>query len=227
VVYIDRDQGVYARQEVVLGRRGDKRAEVLSGLQAGDRVVTNGKLLMDGQAEMNRSFMTQVEPAPQTPLMGSLTEAQKTAVKNFIALADRMAAALAADDLAAFDQASGPAMDVTEAFTQALQDQAGLRPGLEALSKARHFHGFDDLQAARVAFHKFTVAATAVMEPLRLREGTPEFDVWECGMVSQIIPGVPATAHWIQEPGRPGQNPFFGKDMLDCAKEIKRLKTPQ
>jgi len=43
-------------------------------------------------------------------------------------------------------------------------------------------------------------------------------------MVSQIIPGVPPSARWIQTKGRPGQNPFFGQDMLDCAKEIKRLK---
>ena len=79
--------------------------------------------------------------------------------------------------------------------------------------------------AARIAFHRFTVAATALLEPLRMRDGTPAFDVWECTMVSQIIPDVPRAARWIQRPGRPGQNPFFGKDMLDCAKEIKRLKT--
>ena len=38
---------------------------------------------------------------------------------------------------------------------------------LDTLDGTRHFHGFDDLQSARAAFHKFSVAATAVLEPLR------------------------------------------------------------
>jgi Cu(I)/Ag(I) efflux system membrane fusion protein len=190
-------------------------------------VVTNGNLLMDGQAEMNRSFMTPVEPASTTPTapVAALTDAQKAALTAFLKTADAMAAALAADDLAAFNQASTPAMEVTDVLTKSLHDESGLRPALDALSEARHFHGSDDIMAARIAFHRFTVAATALLEPLRLREGMPAFDVWECGMVSQIIPDVPRTARWIQLPGRPGQNPFFGKDMLDCAKEIKRLTT--
>jgi Cu(I)/Ag(I) efflux system membrane fusion protein len=224
VVYVDQDGGNFARREIALGRRGDKRVEVLTGVQAGDRVVTNGNLLMDGQAEMNRAFMTPVEPTDSSIPMASLTASQKAAVSSFVVLVDGMAAALAADDLAAFEKASAPAMQVTEALTSALRDDAVLRPGLDRLATSSHFHGFSDLPAARAAFHPFTVAASAILEPLRLRDGTPEFDVWECGMVSQIIPGVPPSARWIQTKGRPGQNPFFGQDMLDCAKEIKRLK---
>jgi Cu(I)/Ag(I) efflux system membrane fusion protein len=40
-------------------------------------------------------------------------------------------------------------------------------------------------------------------------------------MVDKIIPGVPAKGRWVQLEGRPGHNPFFGKDMLECVKEIK------
>jgi Cu(I)/Ag(I) efflux system membrane fusion protein len=104
----------------------------------------------------------------------------------------------------------------------ALRSPEGVSETLDALDKTRHFHGFDDIAQARIAFHKFSVAATAVLEPLRMAEGASAFDVWECVMVDQAIPGAPKKGHWLQIHGRAGENPFFGKEMLNCAKEIKR-----
>ncbi len=225
VVYVDRTEGAYERTVVKLGRRGDKLMEILSGIEAGDKVVTNGNLLIDGQAEMNRSFMSPVEPmAPMemTPSLTTLSEPQKQAIVEFVKVADAMAAALAADDLAAFNKASEPAMEKTGSLVEALRSPETTLESLDALEESRHFHGFDDIQSARVAFHKFTLAATAVLEPLRMAEGAPEFDVWECGMVDQAIPGAPKKGRWLQTHGREGQNPFFGAEMLDCASEIKR-----
>ena len=225
VVYVDRTEGAYERTVVKLGRRGDKLMEILSGIEAGDKVVTNGNLLIDGQAEMNRSFMSPVEPmAPMetTAPLAALSEPQKQAIVEFVKVADAMAASLAADDLAAFNKASEPAMETTGSLVEALRSPETTLESLDALEESRHFHGFDDIQSARVAFHKFTLAATAVLEPLRMAEGAPEFDVWECGMVDQAIPGAPKKGRWLQAHGREGQNPFFGAEMLDCASEIKR-----
>lgn len=56
VVYVAHGAGAYGRHPVRLGRRGDDFVEILSGIDAGDKVVTNGTLLIDGQAEMNRSL---------------------------------------------------------------------------------------------------------------------------------------------------------------------------
>ena len=53
---MDQGGGAYARKLLKLGRRGDHHLEVLEGVQEGDKVVTNGNLLLDGQAEMNRAF---------------------------------------------------------------------------------------------------------------------------------------------------------------------------
>ena len=217
VVYVDLGGGAYARSVVNLGRRGDTLVEVLSGIKAGDKIVTNGNLLIDGQAEMNRSFATPVVVMP----VAALTAAQNKAISDFISVADAMAAALSADNLAAFNKASEPAMKHSEALITALSTNPEWKPKLDALNKARHFHGFDDIQKARVAFHGFSVAATALLEPLRPAEGAPDFKVWECFMVDQIIPNVPAAGRWVQLGGRPGNNPFFGKDMLECVKEIK------
>ncbi len=223
VVYLDQGGGAYARTVVKLGRRGDKMLEVLSGLKEGDKVVTNGNLLIDGQAEMNRSFMSPAEPpkAASQPI-AQVSEPVQKAVGSFVEVADAMAAALAADDLPSFNKASESTMGKTGDLVELLRSAEGANENLEALDKARHFHGFDDLQKARVAFHAFTVAATAVLEPLRSVAATPAFDVWECSMVDQAIPNAAKKGRWVQKPGRAGENPFFGKEMLNCAKEIKR-----
>lgn len=219
VVYVDEGGGVYARKVVKLGRRGDSLLEILSGIKAGDKVVTNGNLLIDGQAEMNRSFMTPTEPMPS--MLGKLTEPQKKSIGDFLKVADAMAAALSADNLADFNKASAPAMKTTGAMVEALRSHEELVPKLEALEKGSHFHGFENIQKAREAFHQFTMATTALLEPLRTSEGMPEFQVWECYMVDRIIDGAPKFGHWVQTGGRPGHNPFFGSDMLECVKEIK------
>lgn len=222
VVYVDQSGGAYARSLVKLGRRGDKLIEILSGIQAGDKVVTNGNLLIDGQAEMNRSFMSPVEPMKAAAPMAALIDTQKQVISDFVKVSDAMAAALAADDLAGFNKASEPAMKQAGALVEALRSPEGNLETLDALEKSRHFHGFEEIQKARVAFHTFTVAATAVLEPLRMADGAPKFNVWECAMVDQAIPDAPKKGRWVQMPGRTGENPFFGKEMLNCAKEIKR-----
>ncbi len=223
VAYLDQGGGAYARTVVKIGRRGDKVLEVLSGLKEGDKVVTNGNLLIDGQAEMNRSFMSPVEPPKHSAQpVAQISEPLQKAVRSFVDVADAMAAALAADDLTQFNKSSESAMEKTGALVESLRSAEGANENLESLDKTRQFHGFDDLQKARVAFHAFTVAATAVLEPLRTADGAPAFDVWECAMVDQAIPNAPKKGRWVQKPGRAGENPFFGKEMLNCAKEIKR-----
>ncbi len=221
VVYVDQGSGAYARSVVKIGRRGDTLLEVISGIKAGDKVVTNGNLLIDGQAEMNRSFATPAAPIPPAMAMADLTAPQQQAISSFIKVADAMAAALSADNLAAFSKASEPAMMQTGELIDALKSNAALKPQLDALDKARHFHGFADIKKARIDFHTFSTAATALIEPLRTAKGAPDFKVWECFMVDQIVPNVLAKGRWVQLSGRPGHNPYFGKDMLDCVKEIK------
>ena len=237
VVYVDEGGGAYERRVVQPGRHGDSLVEILSGLKPGEKVVTNGNLLIDGQAEMNRSFQSPPEPqkpavpAPGAPSLpagkvpavpaGDLTATQQKAIGEFVKVADAMAAALSIDDLAAFNKSSEPAMTQTAALTESLKGRPEFDASLKSLEQASHLHGFDDLKKARVAYHGFTVAATAVLEPLRTLKGAPAFQVWECSMVDQAIPGAPKKGHWVQAAGRPGNNPFFGKEMQDCASEVK------
>ena len=222
VVYIDREGGAYEQATVKTGRRGDSLVEILSGLNSGDKVVTNGNLLIDGQAEMNRAFMSPVTAESTTvAISADLTSEQIGSIADFIRVADAMSAALAADDLAAFNKASEPAMKATVTFTKALAGLPIPKESLEALDKARHFHGFDDIKSARAAFHPFSMAASSVIESLRKLKDFPEVQIWECPMVDEALPGTPKKGRWLQSGKRPGANPFFGAEMLECGKEIK------
>jgi Cu(I)/Ag(I) efflux system membrane fusion protein len=227
VVYLDQGSGSYTCQPVKIGRRGDALIEIISGIKAGDHVVTNGNLLMDGQAEMNRAFAPSQPPppepssAPAPPLAGTpLTEDQGKAAALFVKVADAMAAALSDEKVAAFNEAARPAEAATHALADTLRARDGFAAKLGALEDAAHFHAAADLNQARVAFHKFTMAAIPVMEPLRTAQGAPEFKVWECFMVNSAIEGAPKFGRWVQVAGRPGHNPFLGPDMLECVKEI-------
>ena len=219
VVYVEHEGGNYARQAVQLGRRGDAFVEILSGVSEGDRVVTNGNLLIDGQAEMNRSFSTQ--PAMPMKTAPALTEAEKQAVEVFVKAADAVAAPLAKDDLAAFNAAGPAVMPATEALAAALKDHAELAPMLKTLSDARHLHGAADLAAARKLFHPFSTAAVALLEPLRKGGALETVEVFECPMVDKAVPGAPKKGRWLQLAGTEIRNPFFGAEMLDCGVKLK------
>ena len=219
VVYVEHEGGNYARQVVQTGRRGDAFVEILSGVSEGDRVVTNGNLLIDGQAEMNRSFSTQ--PAmPMTPAP-ALTDAQRRAIEAFAKTADAIGAALAKDDLAAFNTAGADAMPATEALAAALKDHAELAPALKTLSEARHLHGAADLAAARKMFHPFSTAAVALLGPLRKGVAPETVEVFECPMVDKAVPGAPKKGRWLQLAGTDIRNPYFGAEMLDCGVKVK------
>jgi multidrug efflux pump subunit AcrA (membrane-fusion protein) len=51
VVYVQREGGAYELREVRTGETNAGRVLILEGLKAGERVVTKGALLVDGEAE--------------------------------------------------------------------------------------------------------------------------------------------------------------------------------
>jgi hypothetical protein len=52
MVYVDKGDGHYMPRALLLGRVGDEFYEVLAGLEAGEKVVTNGNLLIDSEAQL-------------------------------------------------------------------------------------------------------------------------------------------------------------------------------
>ena len=51
-VFLDQGGGRYTPRAVLLGRTGDVFYEVLAGLAPGDKLVTNGNLLIDSEAQL-------------------------------------------------------------------------------------------------------------------------------------------------------------------------------
>jgi len=215
VVYVEHEGGAYARQAVKLGRRGDEFVEILGGLSEGDKVVTNGNLLIDGQAEMNRSFSPPPKAAP------ALNDTQYKAVESFTKAADAIAAALAKDDLAAFNKAIPEAMPATESLAAALAARTDLADAMKKLSDARHFHVAADLASARKMFHPFSSAAVALLEPFRKGDKPVAIEVFECSMVHKVVPGAPKKGRWLQLAGTTIQNPYMGVEMFDCGTKIE------
>ena len=216
VVFVDRGHGSYAARNVQLGRMGDTDAEVIAGLAAGDRVVTEGGLLLDGQAQLAHAAVGGDEPrnvpgptvinAAPVPLDAHAYSLLKTLA---FAAADS-AAALANDDLPHY-QKSLPSLRA--ALAAYLDGYAPAARTPLADSRDTLVDG-PDLRTARHAFEVFSTALadTARDNSLPAREN---LHVMQCPM-SPVL----GVGRWLQRDAKV-HNPFFGSAMPHCGDEIK------
>jgi Cu(I)/Ag(I) efflux system membrane fusion protein len=223
VAFVAAGGGGYARRVLQLGRRGDTVVEILGGLEAGEKVVVNGNLLMDGQAEMNRAFATHshAEGTNQPSTLPELTEAQRQAVQDYLALADALAAALASDDVKQFNTEARRSHSAATALLTAFAGTDAWQALLQPIEKASHLNPADTLKNARKAFHPFSEATVALAQFLRREDsGFSGLKVFRCPMTKDAFPGAPNRAEWVQL--KPEiRNPWFGAEMLDCGAEVK------
>jgi RND family efflux transporter MFP subunit len=52
-VYVDRGNGSFEQRQVEIGEESGDRVETLSGLKAGERIVTSGNFLLDSESQLN------------------------------------------------------------------------------------------------------------------------------------------------------------------------------
>jgi Cu(I)/Ag(I) efflux system membrane fusion protein len=225
VAYVEQNGGGYARRVLKIGRRGDALIEVLGGLEPGEKVVVNGNLLMDGQAEMNRSFSTPMKPpmTPETPVgeLPPLTDTQLDAVNEYFKLADALASALAADDLEKFNSEAAKSHDVAAALFAAFTGSESWLPLVKQVEAASHLAKVADLKEARRSFYPLSTATVALAQAARRNNGAfTELKVFRCPMTKDAFPGAPNRAEWIQLKPEV-RNPWFGAEMLDCGSEVK------
>jgi len=213
LVYVERRAGAYEARHVVLGRAGDEVNEVLSGLNEGERVVTTGNLLIDAQAQLEHGGIALSEVAAVVP---SFSDAQRAAARKFLDAMAQSGEALAADNLATYNQS----IAVLHPAATGLAELLGARG--ERLGKAAHIAAAPDLKAARTAFYPLsTIAADLAIE---LRKQSADFaavKVFECPMAKSAVPSAETNAgRWVQQ-SAPLRNPFFGAEMLECGEEVK------
>lgn len=233
VVYVELDQGIYEQRRVKLGRSGDDDVEVLDGLKPGERVVTTGNLIIDAQSQLDSTArlkdgrsMSEAEPSSVTydqkfPGPGSriLTDAQWAAAKEFFAHAAALSGALAADNLAGFNEQAANIHAGTPELVEALEQQIALRPLLVRLESSGHLEPAVTLDAAREAFVPFSAGVAQLAQWLRARH-VLDVQIYECPMTDRAVKGAPKSVLWVQSEG-PIRNPFFGAKMLDCGTEVK------
>jgi Cu(I)/Ag(I) efflux system membrane fusion protein len=205
VVYVESATGQYQQRAVRTGRVGDEGLEILDGLAEGEKVVTQGNLMIDAEAQLRHGVGPPHATAPLTP--------EALPAKKFLVQLARVSAALAAEDIVAAVREGRPLPDlVAEIPGDGLPDSQTL--------KALPAPAGGDLNALRRAFLPWSEAGSEVALSLQ-RNGHPsELHVFECPMTGGSFPGAPPKARWVQA-GTETRNPYFGASMLNCGAEVK------
>jgi len=188
---------------------------VLAGLAEGDQVVTQGALLLDGQAQLAHAATGGAHdhgtPAPsKVSAAEPAHDAAAYALLKTLAFSGAdAAAALAADDLPAY-QKNLPALRA--AFQAYLTGYAPAARGPLEAFKDSLVDG-PDLRAARRAFEPFSTALVDLArgEHVNHREG---LHVFQCPMTPVL-----GTGRWLSR-STALKNPFFGSAMLECGEEL-------
>lgn len=213
VVFLQQADRTYRARRVQLGRVGDDRVEILAGLNEGDRVVTEGGLLLDGQAQLAHAAISgdhaehqPVAPPVETDAHPS-TAKEETELKALAYAAADASIALATDDFAAYRQQRPVLQAALQAYIATNADSP--------LAKfAASLREPPDLRAARRDFEPFSTALADLVrtQGLHHRAG---LHVFECPMAP-----VGGIGRWL---GRTAdlKNPFFGSAMLTCGEELK------
>ncbi|MEW6304446.1 MAG: efflux RND transporter periplasmic adaptor subunit [Verrucomicrobiota bacterium] len=230
VVYVDKGGGAYEQRKVKLGRAGDEYWEVLDGVAEGDAVVTQGNMLIDAQAQLNHDANAagghqHGAPTPSTPTtapatLPPFTDAQSKAAEQFLAVADSVRDALAADDLAKFNAEAMKLHTAIPELVQAFAGAGGWEPLVQAINQTGHLPAGQELKATRKQFHPFSNAVVEFAKAARAQEAFNSLKVFKCPMLNMAFPGAPRVGEWMQLK-EPIRNPYFGAEMLDCGTEVK------
>ena len=224
VAYVDQGGGAYEQRRLRLGRRGDDTWEVLEGVAAGERVVIEGNLLIDAQAQLNSGSSGPAVPGevmPATTPGAALGEAQQTTFHAALSWVDAVGAALAADGLDEFNREIARAAEAMGGLAEAFPEPTPHHAAAEALAAAARLSKAADLAGARQSFLPLSKAAVALLREVRVADSTfTAFKIFRCPMTKRAFPGAPPAAEWIQV-SPPVRNPWFGAEMLDCGSEVK------
>ncbi|RYD81362.1 MAG: efflux RND transporter periplasmic adaptor subunit, partial [Verrucomicrobiaceae bacterium] len=226
IAYVAEGEGGYSPRKLKLGRAGDNVWEVFAGLQEGEKVVTNGNLLIDAQAQLDHGSGTGGPEHDHAPAADhshhagrigeDLTDAKRKAAAELFTAADGVAAVMAADDLGGFNAKVSSLHAPAAAVAAAFGKDADWVTSTAQLSKA------SDLASARKDFYPFSKALAEFAHALRQRD--PSFAnvrIFECPMVKDAVPNAPERkGRWVQT-REAIQNPFFGSEMLECGVEVK------
>ena len=209
VVYVEKSPGAYEQRSVKTGRVGDEGIEILKGLNEGERVVAQGNLMIDAEAQLRGSIAS-----AQT--MSALS---KPVGQEFLRQLAQVSEALAADDEVAAVEAGKKLQDLATSMERSGDPHIdGLLAQLKEIPK---ISGANGLKALRQTFLPWSTAGADLALGLKQGGQASDVTVFECPMTGDSFPGGPAKAKWVQSRSEI-RNPYFGAEMLSCGAEVKR-----
>lgn len=206
VAYVATDDHTFAQRTLQLGRRGDALVEILSGLAAGERVVTEGNLLIDAQAQLAREAAGHT-PVPIAPADGRRVT-PPTATPSSHADDAAPAAPLVTLVNAAVDAADALGSDDFARYARHFPDLTAAAQGF-TLPPLELGHS---LKSARTSFEPWSTAVADLVAAQRAALGVK---VFQCPMSPVLQKG-----RWLQR-SLPLKNPFFGSAMPNCGEELR------
>jgi Cu(I)/Ag(I) efflux system membrane fusion protein len=208
VVYVEKSPGAYEQRSVTTGRVGDEGIEILKGLTEGDRVVAQGNLMIDAEAQLRGAVA-----ATQ-----SMTALNNPVGNEFLKQLVQVSEALAADDEVAAVAAGQKLQDLAASIENSGEPQIdGLIARIKQIPK---ISAANDLKALRQAFLPWSTAGADLALALKRGGQASDVTVFECPMTGDSFPGAPSKAKWVQS-GAEIRNPYFGAEMLSCGAEVK------
>ena len=208
IVYVESASGEYEQRAVKTGRVGDEGIEILEGVKDGERVVVQGNLMIDAEAQL-RSSAAPAQPA--SALGVSIGE-------EFLRQLARVSESLAADDAVAAIKAGQRLQELAAAIPETREVQVDqVLARLKAIPK--NLAG-SDLKALRQSFLPWSLAGADLALALERGGQNPEVKVFECPMTGDSFPGAPSKAKWVQSDSDI-RNPYLGAEMLSCGAEVK------
>jgi Cu(I)/Ag(I) efflux system membrane fusion protein len=224
IAYRSLGGGAFERRPVRIGRIGDRAAEILEGLDEGDRVVSQAAFLIDSQAQIRGGTGGDSSGASE-PIPLATSGPTPTPLAEFLELSADLSEALAADRLDGFRSALALFAPRLAALRPWAADPStpmpeALRKAVASIEAPPEAFAPQGLPEARQWFLGQTRSALELARWAHRQGWSPGIRTFECPMVDRAIPSAPKRASWLQR-GSAVRNPFFGAEMLDCGIELK------
>ncbi|MDX1953770.1 MAG: efflux RND transporter periplasmic adaptor subunit [Verrucomicrobiota bacterium] len=220
-IYVEREPGAYEPRLVELGFVGDTHIEIRSGLSEGEKVVLQGNMLIDAQAQLSNV------PHPAVHSHGSqtsinrdktataLSTKEQSALNSFVQASSAISAALASDDFSAASAALPAYQESLRVVMEIFQGHPTIHEWhtLQEIELSN-----ENIKRLRQAFSQQNAALNKIFKTI----GAPTNGIlYQCPMFPR--PG--KTAYWVQAAG-PLRNPYWGAEMLECGTAIKPNEQP-
>ncbi len=179
-------------------------------MNAGDKVVSNGNLMIDAEAQLRGG------DTPPVAVPKIVSQAAPAEITAFLQGLAKVSDALAADNPT---QAVAAGQALPE-LAKALPVEHAVMAEIQAVQSVPAALAGTTLEEARKTFLPWSQAGSALALAVAKAGLDPGVQVLECPMTGGSFPGAPNKAQWVQA-GADTRNPYLGAAMLNCGVPAK------